>query len=165
MGGRLALHALLAPPAPWVGAVVVSAHTGLTDLQERAERRARDREWARRLRGDAPGGFWQAWAAHGVFSGAAGPAGPRCTDPRGFEEWSLGNQADILVSLPQVGVPVLWVNGARDPAYCAIGAAACAALPEASHLVVAGAGHRVPWEAPEAFRAAVDGFVQNLRGG
>ena len=61
----------------------------------------------------------------------------------GLQTWglsaTLGNQADLRASLARVGVPVLWVNGGNDPAYTAIGAAACAALPESRHLAVPGA--------------------------
>jgi 2-succinyl-6-hydroxy-2,4-cyclohexadiene-1-carboxylate synthase len=161
MGGRLGLHALLAPEAPWAGAVIVSAHTGLTDAQKRAERLAQDQEWERRLREDPPDKFWDSWDAQGVFAGAEKPAGPRSTDPRGFVEWSLGNQPDLLPSLAHIEVPVLWVNGERDERYTAIGATACGVLPNARHLVVPGAGHRVPWEAPEEFRAAVAGIEKS----
>src|SRR4051794_21774844 len=38
LGGRIALHALLASPQLWSGAVIVSAHPGLTDDQERNDR-------------------------------------------------------------------------------------------------------------------------------
>jgi 2-succinyl-6-hydroxy-2,4-cyclohexadiene-1-carboxylate synthase len=161
MGGRLGLHALLAAEAPWAGAVIVSAHTGLTDAQKRAERLALDREWARRLREDPPDKFWEDWDAQGVFAGAAKPAGPRSTDPRGFEDWSLGNQADLLPSLQRITIPVLWISGEWDGRYTAIGAAACGVLPHGHYLVVPGAGHRVPWEAPEAFRAAVSGIEKS----
>ncbi len=40
MGGRLALHALLEDPSPWECAVIVSAHPGLKDAEERRKRLA-----------------------------------------------------------------------------------------------------------------------------
>ncbi len=48
MGGRLALHALLAGAADglFAGAVIVSAHPGLAGEEERVFRMASDAEWA-----------------------------------------------------------------------------------------------------------------------
>src|SRR3990167_10842963 len=52
MGGRLALHALLASPALWRGAVIIGAHPGFADPKARAERQAGDEKWAKRFEND-----------------------------------------------------------------------------------------------------------------
>ena len=50
LGGRLALHALVARPEQWKAAIVVSAHLGMLDAAERATRVADDARWADRFR-------------------------------------------------------------------------------------------------------------------
>jgi len=45
MGGRLALHSLIAQPKLWKGATIISAHPGLSTEEERVARRRKDAEW------------------------------------------------------------------------------------------------------------------------
>jgi len=161
MGGRLALHALLAAGAPWSKAVIISAHTG---AGQDAERLRCDAHWAALLRCDA-GRFVEEWAAQPVFGGRSMPwgrgelAARSEAVARGFEEWSLGAQEDLLPALGALRCPVLWLVGEQDAKYVEIGRRACARLPEGRLQVVAGSGHRVPWEQPEICAAAISGFL------
>ena len=64
-------------------------------------------------------------------------------------------------ALAKLDVPALVAVGAHDKPDFLQGAEVLArTLPRARHTVVAGAGHLVPLEAPEAFRALVVGFVR-----
>jgi 2-succinyl-6-hydroxy-2,4-cyclohexadiene-1-carboxylate synthase len=167
MGGRLALGALVEDPSAWAAAVVVSAHAGLSDPLEREVRTGVDAVWAERIRVGEPGweNFLEAWDAQPVLGGKAGA---RCPGRRvwreslvaGFEEWSLGRQPDFVHVFGGVEIPLLWVTGGDDLKFAREAERACAVLPAAEHLVVGGAGHRVPWEAPERFGAAVRTFAE-----
>jgi len=169
MGGRLGLHALLAASASWKAAVIVSAHPGLTRERDRILRMGEDARWAARaLHGDWAG-FLEDWHNRAVL----GTPPPEFDDrgrleprreavARSFMEWSLGKQDDLRPRLRRVECPVLWVTGSRDGKFTALGEVAAAQLRHGCALVVPAAGHRVPWEAPGSFAAAVRSFVESL---
>ena len=163
MGGRLALHALLADPSLWRSAVIVSAHTGLGE-EQRGARLAHDASWAAK----ALKGEWQQfldeWNAQGVLGNEVMPnrnklATRREAVARSFMDWSLGTQLNLLDELPRITCPVLWVVGERDEKFKAIAELAVQALPNARLEVVKNAGHRVPWEAPAAFHSLVREWI------
>lgn len=174
MGGRLALHALRAG-GPWAAAVIVSAHPGLEDEAERAERRARDAERAAlALRGDWRD-FLAKWNAQDVLATSphgtrrmadrGGLAGRRREVARSFIDWSLGAQAPLWADLPVIDPPVLWLAGGRDEKFRLLGARAAARLPHAEFATFPDAGHRLPWEEPERFRETVRLFLErSVRG-
>jgi 2-succinyl-6-hydroxy-2,4-cyclohexadiene-1-carboxylate synthase len=168
MGGRLALHALARADGPWDAAVIVSAHPGLGDRDERRARLAHDAGWA----AQAFGGDWQKfleeWNAQSVLAGEA----PRDADAsarlvmrrreiaRSFVDWSLGAQEPMWEALGQIKVPVLWVVGERDEKFHGLGQRAVSLMPQARLAVAPGVGHRVPWDCGEWFAARVAEFVR-----
>jgi len=168
LGGRLALHALLARPALWRGAVIVSAHLGLADAAARAARRAHDAAWARRFRDDAWDRVLADWDARDVFGGRPQrqprpeAAYDRTALAAALEDWSLGTQPPLTDRLDAIPCPVLWVTGADDPRYVAQGDAAVHALPRGALRAAPGAGHRVPWEAERWFADEVVGFLKTV---
>lgn len=169
MGGRLALHALLDRPAgPWQAAVIVSAHPGLEDEQQRVQRRATDADWAAKaLRGDWAG-LLDEWNSQPVL--ADGPAPDRAglirrrqMVARSFVDWSLGAQAPLWSSLGGIKLPVLWVAGMRDRKFADLAERAAGLMPDAELWVAEAAGHRVPWLAGEAFVTRVAEFLEQRR--
>lgn len=160
LGGRLALHALLENPHPWDAAIIVAAHTGLGDAAERAARLEADARWAALAEAGGWGDFLTAWDAQPLLAGCARAPGVRAAlEPRralvaeSFRAWSLGGQADLLPRLGAIRVPVVWVVGQEDTKFHALGERAVAAMPAARLVVVAGCGHRVPWQAPAQIAA------------
>ena len=168
MGGRLALHALARADAPWDAAVIVSAHAGLEDADERRARLAQDAGWA----AQAFGGDWQKfleeWNAQSVLVGRL----PRDADAsarlvmrrreiaRSFVDWSLGAQEPMWGELGRIKVPVLWIVGERDEKFHGLGQRAVSMMPQARLAVAPSAGHRVPWDCGEWFAARVAEFVR-----
>jgi len=79
---------------------------------------------------------------------------------------SLGDRPDMLAAMQEVAAPALLVVGAEDQ----ITPPACLELaeremPDAKLLIVPGAGHLVPLEAPEVFnRALLEFLAESLRG-
>lgn len=174
MGGRLALHALLADPAPWQAAVIISAHPGLDDEGARAARRARDADWAAHALAGNWATFLADWHAQPVLAGGAFASDVarasrlmqrRREIARSFVDWSLGAQEPLWERLPEIRKPVLWITGANDLKFTDLARRACARLPNASHVVVDGAGHRVPWENEGAFCDALAAFTRTGRAG
>lgn len=161
MGGRLALHALVAEGARWSKAVIISAHTGGGADPERLER---DRGWADLARKDWPR-FVEEWSAQTVFGGRPMPwersfgAERREAIASGFERWSLGAQEDLLPRLAAIECPVLWLAGEEDTKYVETGRRACEVLPQGRLEVVAGCGHRVPWDGAESCAEGIRSFL------
>lgn len=157
LGGRLALHALLAPPHPWQAAVIISAHAGLEEETERAARRASDTTWGSR----AFGGDWQAflndWNAQPLLAGAAirdaqasrHLALRRREIARSFLDWSLGAQQPLWSKLATITIPVLWIAGEHDAKFRPLAERAAALTPRGFLAVAPDAGHRVPWDQPQ----------------
>jgi 2-succinyl-6-hydroxy-2,4-cyclohexadiene-1-carboxylate synthase len=170
LGGRLALHALLARPAVWRGAVIVSAHLGLSDKPARVTRLADDANWTRRFRGDPWAAVMRDWNDRDVFGGR------EQTQPRdearydraalahALDAWSLGRQEDLAPRLAALTVPILWIAGANDRRYVTQGKRAANAARSVTFIQAPGAAHRVPWEAAEWFRDVVEEFVRGIEG-
>ncbi len=161
MGGRLALHSLLADPRKWRAAIIVSAHPGLIEGQ--ADRLIHDEQWATLAEQDWAQ-FIEKWNQQSILSTSC--RGLRQADSRNqsavaasFRHWSLGAQDHLASRLPEITCPLLWITGAEDKKFTPLAKEATALIPNSQHHVVSRAGHRVPWEQPIAFSAAVRGFL------
>ena len=167
MGGRLALHVALARPSVVTRLVVVSATAGIRDVRDRAARRAADDALAAEIERDGVEAFVDAWLRapmwatlpparsgreHRLANTAAGLASS-------LRLAGTGTQDPLWDRLGAIAVPVLVVTGELDRAYADVGRSLAAALPDATLVEVAGAGHAVPWERPDAFVDAVDAWL------
>ena len=157
MGGRLALQAL----ADFDRAVIVSVSLNLEEGRE--ERRARDEAWARRFEHDPWHEVMRDWNAQPVFGGHAIERLESDYDrrelARQLRENSPGALPPLAPRLHEIEIPVLWVVGERDTTYVEIGKRAVSLLPNAQLWICPDAGHRVPWEQPEAFAGRLREFV------
>jgi len=86
------------------------------------------------------------------------------TDPRAtYGDWQAAAACDLRDALPRVACPALVVTGEHeDAAERARAEALAEGLPAARLQVLAGAGHHVPLEQPEALAAAVADFAAEL---
>lgn len=179
MGGRLGLHALLEAEGRkadlFRAAVIVSAHPGLRDPEERVLRLARDAEWAGRALAGDWNSFLDDWGRQAVLGHPArdaaqltpdGLADRRLLQPRrqavarSFMDWSLGQQGDLRNRLGSISCPLLWLTGAEDAKFSALAEELTPFLPTGRFEVVPGAGHRLPWEQEEEFVRRVDEFLR-----
>lgn len=177
MGGRLALHALLAGGG-WEAGVIVSAHPGLLEESDRLLRRGDDSCWAARaLTGDWSD-FLEAWEAQGVLAGGDSGIGEdsggmkmegrlmlrqrREAVARSFMDWSLGQQQPLWGRLGELDCPLLWWVGERDEKFRALGERVKCECPEVKLCVAPGVGHRVPWELGKEFGEKLGEFLEPL---
>ena len=79
---------------------------------------------------------------------------------RSFMEWSLGRQDDLRERFADILAPVLWITGRNDEKYSRLAGEAVSGFPGARHVAVEGAGHRVPWQAPDRFAEEVRAFLR-----
>jgi 2-succinyl-6-hydroxy-2,4-cyclohexadiene-1-carboxylate synthase len=161
MGGRLALRELLT--RRFRKAIIVSS--GLNLEEKREQRQADDDAWARRFESDEP--WWSLvkdWNTQPVFAGHEQPRNEQDFDRKklaaALREWSAGTLEPLAPRLKGIDVPVLWIAGERDVKYIIEGSRAVSLLPHGELWVCPRAGHRVPWERPEAFLARLRPFVE-----
>src|SRR5690606_25253096 len=133
LGGRLALHVALARPDILTSLVLVSASPGIADAADRAQRKARDAEWARFVLTRGVPAFVARWESLPLFATerelspaerAAVRAERLSQRPHGLANSLLGAGAGaqeyLLERLGGVRVPTLVVAGARDVKYVAL---------------------------------------------
>jgi 2-succinyl-6-hydroxy-2,4-cyclohexadiene-1-carboxylate synthase len=165
MGGRIAQHVALAAPARVERLVLVATTAGLAEEAERAARRADDERLAAFADGASIEQFADRWAAQPLFAGTP-PEAARVwredllrNDPRALaavlRAMGTGAMAPLWEQLPILTMPTTVLVGAKDPKFVALGERLTAALPNAELVVVEGAGHGLPREAPDAVVAAL----------
>lgn len=168
MGGRLALHALLAPNPPWQSAVIISSHPGLESPQEQQSRLASDAAWASKALVGSWNDFLREWQEQPVLTGhgirddrQSGALQLRRREiARSFVDWSLGSQQPLWDRLHEIQIPILWIAGEQDAKFLRIAERATALIPHATLAIAPHAGHRVPWDAPDWFGDRVATFLQ-----
>jgi 2-succinyl-6-hydroxy-2,4-cyclohexadiene-1-carboxylate synthase len=166
LGGRVALHVALAHPERVSRLVLIASTAGIEDPELREERRAADE----RLAADTERGtieeFAERWSRQPLFAGTPPAAAAHWradllrNDPAALAAVLRGIGAGVMAPLwdrlaELDSMPVTIVAGERDGRYAAIGRRLAAALPGARLLVVPGAGHGLPREAPQAVAAAI----------
>ena len=149
LGGRLALHALLAG-ANYKRAIFVSTGLGIEGDEARAARRVSDAAWAHRFESEDFETVMRDWNAQPVLAGPTLPRTRDDYDPRALREWSSAALPPLASRLRELTIPTLWIAGARDSKYVAE-ANRGASIAHGRVVIVDGAGHRVPWEATNAF--------------
>jgi 2-succinyl-6-hydroxy-2,4-cyclohexadiene-1-carboxylate synthase len=168
LGGRLALHALCAEPDLWTGAVIVSAHPGLSDDASKNGRLLSDEAWAARFENEPWSQWIGDWNSQPVFRHdpphhEVPLAAEKCRlYARALRRWSLGAQHDLLPELARVETPVLWVVGEKDEGFLKIGEKVRFKHPLSRVVIIEGAGHRLPWSQPETFNREVEQFIKSV---
>jgi 2-succinyl-6-hydroxy-2,4-cyclohexadiene-1-carboxylate synthase len=166
MGGRVALHLALAHPERVSRLVLVACSAGIEDPGLRAERRAADEQLAADAETGTIEAFVDLWMRRPLFAGTPPAAAARWredllrNDPVALAAVLRGIGAGVMEPLwdrlgELAGIPATIIAGERDGRYAAIGRRIAAALPGARMLVVPGAGHGLPREAPQAVAAAI----------
>jgi 2-succinyl-6-hydroxy-2,4-cyclohexadiene-1-carboxylate synthase len=165
MGGRIALHVALAAPDRIERLILVATTAGIEDDAERAARREADERLAAFVEHATIEQFADRWMAQPLFA-ATPPDARRLwredllrNDPRSLAAVLRGLGAGAMAPLwdrvPALTMPTTVVAGANDPKYVALADRLAAELPDATVVIVPGAGHGLPREVPGAIAAAI----------
>lgn len=159
-GGRIALHVGLAAPERVTRLILVATTAGIEDGADRAARRASDAALAGWLSEHSIEEFAARWAAQPLFAddpshvAAAAREDQLRNDPRALAAVlrgiGTGEMAPLWDRLHELTMPATVVVGERDVKFRAIGRRLVDGLPDARLVIVPGAGHGLPREAPEA---------------
>jgi 2-succinyl-6-hydroxy-2,4-cyclohexadiene-1-carboxylate synthase len=165
MGGRIALYTALAMPELVERLVLVGASPGIEDAAEREQRRRADAELADRIEEIGVEAFAEEWGAQPLFAGqdarvSAAAHADRLRNTAGGLAAALrglgtGVMEPLWGRLDELQMPVTLVVGQRDTKFRAIAERMAPAISGSRIELVAGAGHAVQLERPEAVAAAV----------
>ncbi len=168
LGGRVALHLALAQPDLVAALVLLGAHPGIEDDDERADRRQADDDRAGHLEAIGLAAFLDEWLAQPLFAGLPPEADQRAerlaNDPTALaatlRNLSTGRQVPLWDRLPALGMPVFVLAGERDDKYTRLGRQAAAAIgANATFESVPGAGHAAHLEQPAFVAQRVRAFL------
>ncbi len=169
LGGRLALHAVLKQPELWQGVVVIGAHPGHASEEDRKITLAQDDGWANLFLDTT--NTWddllQKWDDLPIFQGRPNltyrPASAfsRLSIAACFRHFSKGRQQFLVPELARLKAPqILFLSGDQDSKYAKIGRQLAQDCPVIHHRIIPDAGHRAPWENPEAFTREIQVFLE-----
>lgn len=174
LGGRLALHVLLAANHLWEAAIILCAHPGLRDDDERLRRMAADAEWAALALTLPWQQFLTRWDQQQIL--AVNQSEEEVNDirltleprrhavARSFMDWSLGKQDDLREVLSEISCPLLWLTGEGDHKFTQLAEEALPLLPSGEHRTLADAGHRLLVDAPGGVADAILAFLNREEG-
>ena len=163
LGARVALGLLVRHRELFQRATLLSVHPGLQSAGERQDRVAADERWAALLSEHGLAAFLKQWEQQPLFQTQAQlPAETRAAqdavrwrhDSRGLAQalrvLGLGRMPDYWPELGRLQLPVQLGVGALDAKFAALADRAQALLPDAEVVRIAGVGHNLLLEAPEA---------------
>jgi len=170
MGGRLALKIALAHTELFKGLILESANCGITDPQDRNQRRKTDRERAREITRDFDH-FLKEWQQLPLFKSPY-PVDKQLRDKyisiqqsqnpealaASLKGFGTGTMLPCCNKLEGLNIPVLLLSGSADQKYQRINTQLARKLPNA-HFPSIKAGHRVHIDHPAALIKHLDTFM------
>ncbi len=172
MGARLALQFAYydeSPISPPSRIILESGTPGISDKQEKADRKKNDDELAKQIE-TAFDQFLQSWDEKDVFTTPNPPAPElqqmqlqirRKQNPSllaaSLRAFGTGSMPDLTKKIPELPIPAVVVAGEADRKFSAIARAMAAASPNVSLRIVPSCGHRIHLEQPRQLTQILTG--------
>ncbi|MCF7979459.1 MAG: alpha/beta fold hydrolase [Chromatiaceae bacterium] len=166
LGGRLALGLLRLVPERFDQAMILSAHPGLIEPDERESRRLADQRWISLLEQKGLEAFVDAWQQLPLFATQAGlpPACLAQQRARRLSQCATALAASLrvhgLAEMPPMQEAIGdypgeldWVAGSQDRRFSALAREVAAWRPATRLHLLPGVGHNLLLEAPEQLQA------------
>lgn len=174
MGARIALQVAVSEPGLVGGVVVESGTAGLEDPAARRERLALDQDRAASMQSVPMEEYVRGWYRQELFATLASRrdllekmvVSRSRNDPgevgRAMVGLSVANQPSLWGALAACDVPALVLSGGKDAKYRDLGGRIAGLMPRARAISIAGCGHNVHAEDPDAYLAELASFVGSL---
>lgn len=169
MGGRVALGMLAARPELFARATLIGARPGLSDPAERDARMEWERQWLELLELDGIDAFVEAWEALPMWASQQQVADDRLEAQArtrrshtahglaaALRALGLAAMPDLGPSLERLDLPVDVMVGERDTKFADFADRMLLRLPRGRRLTIAGAGHNLLLERPDAVADALN---------
>lgn len=170
MGGRAALLAAVASPGRVSHLALLSTTAGIEDEAEREERAAADAALADHFDELTIEALADEWGAHPLFVNQPADVAELARADRlrntpdglaaSLRGAGTGKMGPLWPQLRSLTMPALVMVGERDVRFREIGERLAAELPDAEIVVVPGAGHQLPIEAPQQVAEALDALLR-----
>ena len=176
MGGRLALHVAVRLPERTRSLFTIGAHAGL-ETEARVARRDADEVLAQRIEAEGVESFVRYWEALPMFADIA-RRGPRllawlhamrvANTPEGLAAslrgMGAGAMEPVWNELESIACPATFVAGEQDQAFVAHARRLAATVPGSRLEIVAGSGHSVQFEQPDAIASSLADHLRRAAG-
>ena len=169
LGGRVALHLALMYPHVVERLVLLGAHPGIVDDDERAMRRADDERLAARLGSVGVDLFLVEWLGQPLFDGLILEP-DELQDRRrntadglasSLRACGTGTQVPLWERLVELNMPVLAMAGGDDAKFEPIAERIAASVPDGTFSPVIGAGHAAHLQQPGQFATRLDLWLRS----
>lgn len=163
LGGRVCLHLALMYPHLVRSLVLIGAHPGISDADEREARRESDDSLAAHLLEVGVDAFLGEWLANPLFGGFDVGDDERADRRRNTADGladslrmaGTGEQLPLWPRLRELNMPVLAMAGEHDDKFAAIAEQIATAVPVGQYLAVPGAHHAAHLQNPQRVIEAI----------
>jgi 2-succinyl-6-hydroxy-2,4-cyclohexadiene-1-carboxylate synthase len=169
LGGRLALGLAIRHAPRVAAALVIGAHPGLEEAEERAARQRWEADQAAHLGREGVAAFMEAWEAQPIFATQSAEQREAQRPMRfghtaaglawAMEALGLGRMPSWWMDLMGIARPLVFMTGALDAKFTELGARAARMSRRIRTQVVPSAGHNVALERPAAVARALDALL------
>jgi 2-succinyl-6-hydroxy-2,4-cyclohexadiene-1-carboxylate synthase len=175
MGGRIALRVAPLLGSRLVGLILIGTNPGIEDTTERTERIAKDAALAAQIEQNGMGWFTEYWSEIPLIATQKTippdirkpmMVSRRAQRPHGLSGslrgMGQGAVRPVWDALPDV--PALLITGGLDQRYSNIAKRMNTIMPNATHLIIPGAGHCTHLEKTDTVGPTIQSFINKISG-